>query len=63
VQDHGTEVDEEANKILFRSFKIVPQCDLTYDKFVNYDGKELFKHRRLGHCCRGYQDQCILSGS
>jgi SecD/SecF fusion protein len=50
VQDHGTEADEEVNKILFQALKSYYSADLTYDKFVNsYDGRnlELFKHRRL----------------
>jgi SecD/SecF fusion protein len=48
VQDHGTEADEEVNKILFQALKSYYSADLTYDKFVN-DGRnlELFKHRRL----------------
>jgi SecD/SecF fusion protein len=34
VQDHGTEADEEVNKILFQALKSYYSADLTYDKFV-----------------------------
>jgi SecD/SecF fusion protein len=49
VQDHGTEADEEVNKILFQALKSYYSADLTYDKFVNsyVRNLELFKHRRL----------------
>jgi SecD/SecF fusion protein len=41
VQDHGTEADEEVNKLLFQALKSYYSADLTYDKFVNsYDGKK-----------------------
>ena len=41
VQEHGTEADEEVNKILYESLKSYYSTDLTYDKFVNsYDGKK-----------------------
>jgi SecD/SecF fusion protein len=42
VQDHGTKVDEEVNKLLFASLKNHFGADLTYEKFVNaYEGKTL----------------------
>jgi SecD/SecF fusion protein len=40
VQDHGTEADEEVNKILFQALKSYYSADLTYDKFVNSYGKK-----------------------
>jgi SecD/SecF fusion protein len=54
VQDHGTEADEEVNKILFQALKSYYSADLTYDKFVNsmmVRNLELFKHRRLDLLC------------
>jgi SecD/SecF fusion protein len=42
VQEHGSEADEEVNKLLFDNLKKHYSADLTYDKFVNaYDGKKL----------------------
>jgi SecD/SecF fusion protein len=42
VQDNGTKVDEEVNKMLFASLKNHFGADLTYEKFVNaYEGKKL----------------------
>ena len=41
VQEHGTEADEEVNKILYQSLKSYYSADVTYEKFVNsYDGKK-----------------------
>ena len=42
VQEHGSEADEEVNKLLFENLKKYYSAGLTYDKFVNaYDGKNL----------------------
>ncbi|HWS60847.1 MAG TPA: protein translocase subunit SecDF [Flavobacterium sp.] len=42
VQEHGSEADEEVNKLLFENLKKYYSAGLTYDKFVNaYDGKKL----------------------
>ena len=42
VQEHGSEADEEVNKLLFENLKQHYSAGLTYDKFVNaYDGKKL----------------------
>jgi SecD/SecF fusion protein len=42
VQEHGSEADEEVNKLLFDNLKKYYSAGLTYDKFVNaYDGKNL----------------------
>ncbi|HQK39804.1 MAG TPA: protein translocase subunit SecDF [Flavobacterium alvei] len=42
VQEHGSEADEEVNKLLFENLKQHYSAGLTYDKFVNaYDGKSL----------------------
>ena len=42
VQEHGSEADEEVNKILYDNLKKHYSAGLTYDKFVNaYDGKKL----------------------
>ncbi|POY41080.1 protein translocase subunit SecDF [Flavobacterium alvei] len=42
VQEHGSEADEEVNKLLFENLKQHYSAGLTYDKFVNaYDGKTL----------------------
>ncbi len=42
VQEHGSEADEEVNKLLYDNLKKHYSADLTYEKFVNaYDGKKL----------------------
>ncbi|MFV8375347.1 protein translocase subunit SecDF [Flavobacterium sp. LB1P71] len=42
VQEHGTQADEQVNKLLYDNLKVHFSKDLTYDKFVNaYDGKKL----------------------
>jgi len=42
VQEHGSEADEEVNKLLFDNLKQHYSAGLTYDKFVNaYEGKKL----------------------
>jgi SecD/SecF fusion protein len=42
VQEHGTQADEEVNKLLFDNLKVHFSTGLTYDKFVNaYEGKKL----------------------
>ncbi|WP_281298475.1 protein translocase subunit SecDF [Flavobacterium limnophilum] len=42
VQEHGSEADEEVNKLLYENLKQHYSAGLTYDKFVNaYDGKKL----------------------
>lgn len=42
VQEHGSEADEEVNRLLFDNLKKHYSEGLTYDKFVNaYDGKKL----------------------
>lgn len=42
VQEHGSEADEEVNKLLYDNLKKHYSAGLTYDKFVNaYDGKTL----------------------
>ena len=42
VQEHGSEADEEVNKLMYENLKKHYSADLTYDKFVNaYDGKKL----------------------
>ncbi|MBA4319151.1 MAG: protein translocase subunit SecDF [Flavobacterium sp.] len=42
VQEHGSEADEEVNKLLYDNLKQHYSAGLTYDKFVNaYDGKTL----------------------
>ncbi|MES2574166.1 MAG: protein translocase subunit SecDF [Bacteroidota bacterium] len=42
VQEHGTEADEEVNKLLYDNLKQHYSAGLTYDKFVNaYEGKKL----------------------
>ena len=42
VQEHGTQADEEVNKLLYDNLKQHYSAGLTYDKFVNaYDGKTL----------------------
>ena len=42
VQEHGSEADEEVNKLLYDNLKQHYSAGLTYDKFVNaYDGKKL----------------------
>ncbi|MFV5696115.1 protein translocase subunit SecDF [Flavobacterium sp. LB3P122] len=42
VQEHGTQADEEVNKLLYDNLKVHYATGLTYDKFVNaYDGKKL----------------------
>jgi len=42
VEEHGSEADEEVNKMLFESLKQHFSADITYDKFVNaYDGKKV----------------------
>jgi len=41
VEEHGTEADEQVNKILFEKLKKHYSADMTYEKFVNsYDGKQ-----------------------
>ncbi len=41
VKEHGTEIDQEINKILFDNLKKHYNAGLTYDKFVNsYEGKK-----------------------
>ncbi|MDI1303761.1 MAG: protein translocase subunit SecF, partial [bacterium] len=42
VEEHGTQADEEVNKLLYNSLKQHFSAGLTYDKFVNaYEGKKL----------------------
>jgi SecD/SecF fusion protein len=42
VQEHGTQADEEVNKLLYDNLKQHFSAGLTYDKFVNaYEGKKL----------------------
>jgi SecD/SecF fusion protein len=42
VQEHGSEADEEVNKLLYDNLKQHYSAGLTYDRFVNaYDGKTL----------------------
>ncbi|WP_035670679.1 protein translocase subunit SecDF [Flavobacterium sp. 83] len=42
VQEHGTQADEEVNKLLYDNLKVHFSAGLTYDKFVNaYEGKKL----------------------
>ena len=42
VQEHGSEADEEVNKLLYDNLKQHYSAGLTYEKFVNaYDGKKL----------------------
>jgi SecD/SecF fusion protein len=42
VQEHGSQADEEVNKLLYDNLKKHYSAGLTYDKFVNaYDGKTL----------------------
>jgi len=42
VQEHGSQADEEVNKLLYDNLKQHYSAGLTYDKFVNaYDGKKL----------------------
>ena len=42
VQEHGSEADEQVNRLLFDNLKKHYSAGLTYDKFVNaYDGKKL----------------------
>ncbi|TRX23316.1 protein translocase subunit SecDF [Flavobacterium franklandianum] len=42
VQEHGSEADEEVNKLLYDNLKKHYASGLTYDRFVNaYDGKKL----------------------
>ena len=42
VQEHGSQADEEVNKLLYDNLKKHYSAGLTYDKFVNaYDGKKL----------------------
>ncbi|MCW2120615.1 protein translocase subunit SecDF [Flavobacterium sp. 7A] len=41
VKEHGTEADEEVNKLMFETLRKYYSPGLTYDKFVNaYDGKQ-----------------------
>jgi len=41
VQEHGSQADEEVNKLLYDNLKQHYSAGLTYDKFVNaYDGKK-----------------------
>ena len=41
VEEHGSQADEEVNKLLFDNLKQHYSAGLTYDKFVNaYDGKK-----------------------
>ena len=41
VEEHGSQADEEVNKLLFDNLKQHFSAGLTYDKFVNaYDGKK-----------------------
>jgi len=42
VQEHGSQADEEVNKLLYDNLKQHYSAGLTYDKFVNaYEGKKL----------------------
>jgi SecD/SecF fusion protein len=42
VEEHGTEADQEVNKILFEKLKKHFSASMTYEKFIkNYDGKKL----------------------
>ena len=42
VEEHGSEADEEVNKLLYDNLKKHYTAGLTYDRFVNaYDGKKL----------------------
>ncbi|UQD56341.1 protein translocase subunit SecDF [Flavobacterium sp. K5-23] len=42
VQENGSQVDEEVNKMLYDNLKQHFSADITYDKFVNaYDGKKV----------------------
>ena len=42
VEEHGSEADEEVNKLLYDNLKKHYTAGLTYDRFVNaYDGKNL----------------------
>ena len=42
VEEHGSEADEEVNKLLYDNLKKHYAAGLTYDRFVNaYDGKQL----------------------
>ncbi|MES2544334.1 MAG: protein translocase subunit SecDF [Bacteroidota bacterium] len=42
VEQHGTEIDEQVNKILYENLKKHYSANMTYEKFVNsYDGKQL----------------------
>jgi SecD/SecF fusion protein len=42
VEEHGTEADQEVNKILFEKLKKHFSANMTYEKFIkNYDGKKL----------------------
>jgi len=42
VEEHGSQADEEVNKLLFENLKQHYAAGMTYDKFVNaYDGKKL----------------------
>jgi SecD/SecF fusion protein len=42
VEEHGSQADEEVNKLLFENLKQHYAAGMTYDRFVNaYDGKKL----------------------